>query len=97
MSTDAIQLDPADDVATALRPLTAGGTITVAHPGGALSLRLAEPIPAFHKIALASRPAGTPIRKYGAVIGELTQAVPAGALVHVHNLQSLKARKEVPS
>lgn len=89
---DAIRLDPADDVATVLRPLEAGFTATLSGPDGHTRLTLREAIPAFHKVALADLPAGTPIHKYGAVIGALTAPVAAGDLVHVHNLESLRAR-----
>lgn len=94
MSVDAIRLDGADDIATALRPLGAGDEVAVGGPGGAMRVRLVEPIPAFHKFALADLATGTRVKKYGAVIGALTAAVPAGGHVHVHNLTSLKARPQ---
>ncbi len=91
-AADAIRLDAADEVATALRPLAAGAEVLVSGPSGTLRLVAAEAIPAFHKLALSDLPAGTRVRKYGAVIGALTAGVPAGGLVHVHNLRSLRAR-----
>lgn len=92
MSVDAIRLDAADEVATALRLLSAGSEITVSGPDGTTRLRVVEDIPAFHKVALDALPAGTRVKKYGAVIGALATPVAAGGLVHVHNLKSLRAR-----
>ena len=43
---DAIRLDPADDVATVLRPLEAGFTATLSGPDGHTRLTLREAIPA---------------------------------------------------
>lgn len=90
---DAIRLDPRDQVATALRRLAAGSTATVQTPDGTVALEAAEDIPLCHKIALEPIPAGAHIRKYGEVIGEATVDIAAGAMVHVHNLRSLRGRK----
>ncbi|MEM9223644.1 MAG: UxaA family hydrolase [Pseudomonadota bacterium] len=92
MSSDAIKLDASDHVATALRALAASQRAAVSGPGGRNHLVLSDAIPAFHKIALVDLPEGTPVRKYGAVIGTLSAPVSAGELVHVHNLKSLKGR-----
>lgn len=97
MIADAIRLDPADNVATVLRPLEAGHEAAISGPDGLTRLTLAEAIPAFHKVALADLPAGTPVHKYGAVIGAMTAPVATGGLVHVHNLESLRARAKVPT
>ena len=94
MSVDAIQLAADDDVATALRPLPAGAGARVSCPAGVRTVVLREAIPAFHKIALADRSAGAAVCKYGAVIGALAQPVAAGALVHTHNLKSLRAVRD---
>jgi altronate dehydratase small subunit len=89
---DAVVLDAKDAVATALRTLAAGETVTVRYPEGSASLQVAEDIPLCHKVSLAELPPGTLVRKYGEVIGETTAAVQGGAHVHVHNLRSLRAR-----
>ena len=46
----------------------------------------AEDISAGHKVALHDIPKGTPVRKYGEVIGVALADIPAGGHVHVHNL-----------
>lgn len=94
MIADAIHLDPADNVATVLRPLAAGSEAVVSGPNGPTRVTLTEAIPAFHKLALTDLAAGTPVHKYGAVIGAMTAPVAAGGLVHVHNLKSLRAKAD---
>jgi hypothetical protein len=82
-----------DDVAVALRDLPAG--VVRVRTGDAIeSLNLRESIQIGHKAARRALPRGTPIRKYGAVIGEATADIAAGAHVHVHNLRSLRARRK---
>ncbi len=87
---DLVILKPEDDVAVALRDLPAGPARL---PDGSV-LELAEPVALGHKVARRALPAGHRILKYGAPIGEATQAIAAGAHVHVHNLRSLRARRE---
>jgi hypothetical protein len=87
---DLMILKPADDVAVALRDLPAG---PAALPDGG-TLDLLQAVPLGHKVARRAMPAGHHIQKYGAAIGEATEAIAAGAHVHVHNLRSLRARRE---
>ena len=73
--SDTIRLDPADNVATAIRPLEVGQE-------GAIEL-----IPRGHKIALEAIPKGAPVRKYAQLIGYAGQDIAQGAHVHTHNLE----------
>ena len=75
-----IRLHPDDDVAVARRRLLDGEDA-----GG---LRIRGNVPAAHKVALRDLPAGAPIRKYGQFIGRAAAAIPAGAHVHVHNVET---------
>ena len=68
-----------DSVAIALRAVEAGEEIC--------GVVAAEPVPQYHKVALAALPAGSPVRKYGQVIGYTTADVTSGAWVHGHNLE----------
>lgn len=70
-----LRLDPADNVATAIRTLAPGEE-------GA-----AEPIPRGHKMALIAIPQGQPVRKYAQIIGYAAADIPVGAHVHTHNLE----------
>ncbi len=47
-------------------------------PGG---IEVTEPIPQAHKVALADIPAGSPIVRYGEIIGRAARLIPAGACV----------------
>lgn len=80
-----LRIAPEDNVAVALRDLSAGETVTV----GALSRTIREDIPRGHKFALEPIAAGAPVRKYGNPIGAAKEAIPAGAHIHTHNLRTL--------
>jgi len=84
MHSALFRVDPGDDVAVALRDLAAGEVLDV---------RIAEPIPKGHKVALHAIAAGAEVRKYGFPIGRALTAIGAGAHVHTHNLATaLQAR-----
>lgn len=85
---DAIRLSPDDNVATLLRAVAKGERVRV----GTTEIEAGEAIALCHKIALTDLKPGDRIVKYGDPIGEVTQAIKAGAHVHVHNLRSLRAR-----
>ena len=76
-----LRLNPADDVVIACRELESGTEL----PGENVTCR--ERIPAGHKVATRAIAAGEPVRRYSQVIGFATQAIAAGAHVHVHNLE----------
>jgi len=81
-----------DNTITALRDLSEGEKITV-NPGsaeGAITLR--ETIPYAHKFAGTFIPKGGDVIKYGEVIGMATQDIQPGEHVHVHNVESKRAR-----
>ena len=83
-SVDAIRIDPRDDVAVAVRPLSAGGAVQI--DGARVVVR--EDIAAGHKIALRGIAAGEPVVKYGFPIGRASEPIAAGAWVHSHNLRT---------
>ena len=88
----ALLLHPHDNVATALRDLVAGETIWVQGAPQTLQLQVVESIALCHKIALQSLDPGQSARKYGEVIGTVSQPIGAGCHVHVHNLKSGRAQ-----
>ena len=90
-ASDAILLDEADDVATALRQIEQGESASIAGPSGLLYVVARETIPIFHKIAIKPLSSGSDVLKYGDSIGVLVTSVKIGALVHVHNLRSNRA------
>ncbi|MBR3503947.1 MAG: altronate dehydratase [Clostridia bacterium] len=81
----ALRIRPEDTVAVALQPLATGEAVEA---GGA-RVTLIEDIPMGHKLALRDIAPGEAVIKYGHPIGEATRDIPAGSLVHTHNLRSL--------
>jgi altronate hydrolase len=73
-----LQIDPRDDVATALVGLARG------ERAGGLVIR--ADIPAGHKLAVKAVKAGDPVLKFGWPIGRATQDIAPGDHVHSHNL-----------
>jgi altronate hydrolase len=82
LSQVAVHLRPTDNVAVAARPLAAG--LLVQNNGH--TLQLPGRVGLGHKVALRDIKKGEPITKYGQVIGFASQDIPAGSLVHVHNV-----------
>ena len=95
MRQSVLVLHPSDNVATALVALDAGQTVAVERESGAVTVRAQEPIAFGHKIALVPLAAGAPVHKYGEVIGVAAAAIPAGAHVHVHNVESQRGRGDL--
>jgi hypothetical protein len=90
---DAIVLAPGDNVATLLRAMPEGSVLRIRQGAAVIELAAAEAIAMGHKIALGPIAAGAPVLKYGTPIGEARVAIAAGTHVHVHNLQSRRARR----
>lgn len=75
-----IRLNPADNVVIALADLKAG-----AAPAG-LGLTLIQAVPRGHKIASIAIAKGQVVVRYGQIIGQALEDIPAGAHIHSHNL-----------
>lgn len=88
MPKRAIVLHPSDNVATALADLEEGDNVEA--KGTAVTAR--ERVPFGHKVALCRIASGTPVTKYGEQIGLAVHDIPAGACVHVHNVESQRGR-----
>ncbi len=82
----AIVLDPADNVAVALRALEPGEEILVE---GA-PLRAATAIPTGHKLARRAIAEGDAVLKYHETIGIASAPIAAGEHVHVQNVRSAR-------
>lgn len=79
-----IQIHTCDNVAVALKPLSAGETITFDHR----SIILKDAVPQGHKFALSPIDKGEPVIKYGSTIGTVTKNVSEGTWIHTHNLKT---------
>jgi altronate hydrolase len=77
-----VLLHPDDDIGVAVTDIAAGATVDAA--GVTITARAA--VPAGHKIAVRDVAAGSPVRKYGQLIGVATAGFTVGDHVHVHNL-----------
>lgn len=93
---DLIVLDPADNVATALRDNAAGASARVAGADGPLpELALPAAIPLGHKAAIRAIAQGEFVVKHGHPIGRATQTIGLGEHVHVHNAISLSRETDL--
>jgi len=95
MEKKAIVLNGKDNVATALADLAAGDTVALDVDKKPVSVKLVNPIQFGHKFSLTNITSGSPILKYGEVIGEATKDIKVGEHVHVHNVASTRGRGDV--
>jgi altronate hydrolase len=82
----AIVLDPADNVAVALRALAEGEEIVVEDA----PLRATAPIPTGHKLARRGIDEGDAVLKYNETIGIASAPIAVGEHVHVQNVRSAR-------
>lgn len=79
-----IRIHPADKVAVALCPLSAGTVISIEEK----EITLLEDIPQGHKFALTDLSAEEPVIKYGYPIGITKEPIKTGQWIHVHNMKT---------
>ena len=77
-------LNAEDNVGVACTDLAAGTTLTI----DGKSVTLPGDVELGHKLARVALVEGDGIVKWGAKIGSVTQAVPVGGHVHLHNMKS---------
>lgn len=78
MADQCVRLHSTDNVVIALADLPAGAS--------AEGASLPQPVPRGHKIAVSPIAKGTPVLRYGQIIGQATDDIAAGGHVHTHNL-----------
>lgn len=91
-SHDVIVVDAKDNVATALRGLREGESISMEIGGKVTDVTVLTPVPFGHKIALADIEVERPVIKYGEVIGLAIEQIARGEHVHTHNVEGPKGR-----
>ncbi|MBC7091191.1 MAG: UxaA family hydrolase [Nitrososphaeria archaeon] len=91
----AIVVDEKDNVASALANLNKGETVEVTIGSIVYKIQLISDIPFGHKFALKRIPRGEYVIKYGEVIGRASRDIEVGEHVHVHNVESLRARGDL--
>jgi SAF domain len=79
-----------DNVAMALTDFAAGNVVQI--DGSEIVLK--DPVEYGHKFAVRDIREGQPIIKYAERIGVAGQDISAGEHVHVHNVKSLRARRQ---
>ena len=84
MKTKYLKINPDDNVAVAISDLKAGEEITVANQ----TIRLAEDVPAGHKVALKDFAEGENVIKYGYPIGHTRKALGKGCWINEKNIQT---------
>ncbi len=87
-----VVMNPSDNTAVALADMGIGEEVVFSSGDNSVSLSLGEPIGFGHKFALREIRAGEEVLKYGTVIGLATQLIEPGHHVHIHNVESIRAR-----
>jgi altronate dehydratase small subunit len=93
--THIIAVEPTDNVATAIRDVEAGETVTVEVAEKSWTVEVPEDVPFGHKIALEEIPEGETVTKYGKSIGNASETIQPGEWVHVHNVESNYGRGDL--
>ncbi|KWR83776.1 UxaA family hydrolase [Cupriavidus sp. IDO] len=90
----AIVLNQSDNVATLLDAGYAGDACRLQGEASG-QLVLLQDVPFGHKVCIADTERGAPVLKYGQLIGRASQPVLAGEHMHVHNIESARARGDL--
>lgn len=92
----ALKASEIDNVATLFTVTKKGDVLKVTDPSGTVqNITANSDIPYGHKIALEAIKVGESIMKYGEEIGIATKDIVEGDYVHVHNLDSNRARGDL--
>ncbi len=92
----ALKTNDTDNVATIFAEVKAGEEVEIRDKkGNTETLKSLSDIPYGHKISVKAINKDEKILKYGEEIGIATQDVPLGEYVHVHNLDSQRARGDL--
>ena len=89
-----ILLHTKDNTITALRDLSEGEALTIEDEGKQDQIILRDSIAYAHKAARIYISKGSDVVKYGEVIGVATENIEPGDHVHVHNVDSKRAKKD---
>ena len=84
METNAVLVDPKDNVAVAIKEIKSGEAIVGI---GGVEVRANEDIMRNHKVAIAEVAENEPVHKYGETIGYASKLVRPGDCVHAHNMK----------
>lgn len=85
---NAILINKADNVATAIVELFKGERAQFWTCGEIIEILITEKIPQYHKFAVRDIRKNELVRKYGEIIGKALSDICQGSHVHVHNITS---------
>lgn len=92
----ALKLTENDTIATVLETVPAGAEVEVVYKGNKNSgFKAKEEIPYGFKVCVKEMKAGSPVLKYGHVIGKASKDISVGELVHVHNIEGNRGRGDL--
>ena len=84
-----------DNVATCLADMKSGEKTELDIAGKKISVTLQQNIPFGHKFALTDIATGENILKYAEIIGIASRPILVGEHVHIHNVESVRARGDI--
>ena len=90
-----VVLNDQDNVGTSLMALENGQTVVVSVGDETRELTIRNDVPFGHKIAIRSLDSGDDVLKYGEVIGRASRNIEPGDWVHIHNVESARARGDL--
>ena len=82
-------------MATALTSLKAGDTLELEVDGLKKIIKLGADVPFGHKLSTSRIEPGSPVIKYGEIIGVSTTLIEPGDYVHIHNIASARGRGDL--
>jgi len=91
----AVIFNASDNVATSLADLRAGEEVEINIGDRKVLTTLIRAVPFGHKFSLKDIVSGSPVIKYGEVIGLATTDIKPGDYVHVHNVASARGRGDL--
>jgi altronate dehydratase small subunit len=91
----AVIFNTKDNVATALADLKPGEVVEINTADRKMLTTLMAAIPFGHKFSLTGIDSGSPVIKYGEIIGLATANIKPGDYVHVHNVASSRGRGDL--
>jgi altronate dehydratase small subunit len=91
----AIIMNEKDNVATLLTDVDKNDVVQVRTGEKSVEVRVQGKIQFGHKFAMKKISKGENVIKYGEAIGQATQDIGEGQHVHVHNVESLRARGDL--
>ena len=84
MESNAVLVNPKDNIAVAIKEIKSGETVTGI---GDREVRANEDIMRNHKVAIAEVAENQPVLKYGETIGFASRPIRPGDWVHSHNMK----------